>query len=448
MAPAKPETACQHKTVIHDSSPWAEAAGFVRRDEDRRLAAATTSGRNPLATGDTKDIEKRTKQMSKNLAAAFPAPLVLPFDELNWDPNYAGQSTRSWANEPHRNKPTKARDVLYVASVPEITDQVDFMREWTTPRVTTPRGEVVQPPDIQDYIAYLSAFYHGIHVKALPQTPKWTLWTGHKGNYVGLTSNNITTRIRYRTPPSNQDTTFPIQLNLSDILDHALSILPSDAYAICLLADHDLYEDENDDFCCGRAYGGSRVCVVSTARYHPLLDESTGIDRSHMWPLSHCAKYVEGLCKAQDPVMKVGRNTIVSKGTPLEQAVRAAARMESGEREDLRGLWFSRVARTVAHELGHCLGMDHCIYYACSMQATNGMVEDVRQPPYLCPVCLAKLTHAVVGEFHGKRGMDGRDEYVRDRYAMLERVCEKWHGVGMFVGFGAWLRGRIASLDG
>ena len=64
---------------------------------------------------------------------------------------------------------------------------------------------------------------------------------------------------------------FKAQLNLNDILDAAISALPEDAYALLLLVQKDLFEEEKDDFCCGRAYGGSRVAVASSARQNPIF---------------------------------------------------------------------------------------------------------------------------------------------------------------------------------
>src|SRR6202035_5293660 len=45
----------------------------------------------------------------------------------------------------------------------------------------------------------------------------------------------------------------------------------------------------------GRAYGGSRVAVVSTSRYNPVLDCVQDIDRQHSWPASHCESYIKDL---------------------------------------------------------------------------------------------------------------------------------------------------------
>ncbi len=80
--------------------------------------------------------------------------------------------------------------------------------------------------------------------------------------------------------------------------------------------------------------------------------------------------------------------------------------------------------------------MDHCVYYACVMQATASLAEDVRQPPYLCPVDLAKILRAT-----------GADE--RERYEALLIFCtrHKDGGAGWFNAFEAWITGRLGGLE-
>jgi archaemetzincin len=110
--------------------------------------------------------------------------------------------------------------------------------------------------------------------------------------------------------------------------------------------------------------------------------------------------------------------------------------------QDFSDLWSSRVTRTTSHELGHCFGMDHCIYYACVMQGTAGLLEDCRQPPYLCPVCLAKLSYTVAGET-AKVGTGGAESsYMEERYRALEAFCAARTSTGMYAGFHAWLVAR------
>ena len=75
-------------------------------------------------------------------------------------------------------------------------------------------------------------------------------------------------------------------------------------YALVLLVHQDLYEDDNDAFTCGRAYGGSRGTVLSSARYNPALDVLQGVDKTHPRPVSHCKEFVEAQYSAYRSSLK------------------------------------------------------------------------------------------------------------------------------------------------
>ncbi|KAK0641386.1 hypothetical protein B0T16DRAFT_335713 [Cercophora newfieldiana] len=453
MAPSK--NPCAHKDGFQvDVSDHAAEAGFTRPNLAARKAAATPSGRIGQFRGITPIPEEET-----TLAYTFPGPLVLPDDALAIDPKDPPQSLRSWTHEKMRNPFTNARKIIYVAAPPSIPDDLAFMRKWATPATGSAKDCALQPPKTQDIISYLSAFYDPITVKAYPGTVAFTSWDspGSKPaskktppKMIGLqVGEDGITGVRVRPAP---DGAFAGQLNLSDILDAAIEALPSDAYSLMLVTDQDLYEDDEDDFCCGRAYGSSRIAVVSSARYHPALDEGV-IDRDHMWPASHCVKYVremageemwaDGAPWKRIPLGVRRKEAKKFEETPLGAALGAviAAPAPGG---DLYGLWFSRVARTASHELGHCLCLAHCSYYACVMQSTAGIAEDTRQPPYLCLVCLTKASRALMDVTPGV----GETELQVRRYRALQEFCEGWMGVGMFAGYHAWLGKRIEALDG
>jgi archaemetzincin len=110
----------------------------------------------------------------------------------------------------------------------------------------------------------------------------------------------------------------------------------------------------------------------------------------------------------------------------------------------LPALWRYRILRTVSHELAHCFGLDHCVYYACIMQGSASLAEDARQPPYLCPVDLAKVLAAT-----GSSGQK-RDQALLE-YCDQPGTKDNKH----FAALGAWLRrslqlasGSSSSLDG
>ncbi|KAH6875681.1 hypothetical protein BKA58DRAFT_126172 [Alternaria rosae] len=443
--------ACKHTVLQLNSSPFAELAGYEQPDAAARASAETTSGRAP-------------KSVKDHSIGTFPAPLVLPHDDLNYDPDSSPQSTKEWLNEECRNKvlSTTGRNKLYVVEVPGISKKADFMRHWVVPTGCDElkgEGKAGPSPSADHFVDYLTAFYHDMPVRLFPTALTWTSWGSNtksaKGcrsaalpKYIGLSHGDRCTRIRVRPAP---DTAFPAQLNLDDILDTAISILPADAYAMVILVDHDIYESDDDDFCCGRAYGGSRVAVVQTARYNPALDEREGdeIDRSHMWPWSHCKTFVDDLCAVEDVKAKPAtkRQKESSKSGAMKAAIQAATTYKpTSEVQEYQALWFSRLARTVSHELGHCFAVDHCVYYACNMQGTGSMKEDVRQPPYLCPVCEAKVAHAISGEMKGGRE-DEKKEWVKQRCQALRHFCERLGDKGMdssmWQGLDGWLEKRL-----
>jgi len=458
MPPKAVSVGCAHKHLQLEPSAYAKEAGFEWPSAANRIAAETKTGRKaPPDRSNNVSVDR----LSDAQLSAFPGPLVLPWDELGWDPEPDLQSFKSWHQEKVRNKPTKSRKSLYVMEVPEITKEVDFMTAWTQPQHVADNKMACAAAGLdagtsQGIVDYVAAFYHGFHTRMFPNRLRFVPWVAGSGKgsnrskrpphgqqYVGLaTADGNTTRIRARISP---DGVFSHQLNLEDILDAAIAMLPNDAYAIVLLMDHDLYEDDDDDFCCGRAYGGSRVSVVSTARYRPELDEHAKIDAEHMWPASHCKSYVAKLCAEQD-ITNSTRSVSSSAMSPMRAALAAASRVKHNSSPGyLRSEWFSRVARTVTHELGHCFCLAHCAYYACLMQSTSGMAEDVRTPPYLCPVCLSKLSFGVAVELQGG-SEDSRTTYSKQRYDALDLFLLPWKSVGLFAGFHAWANARRRSL--
>ncbi|KAG1690559.1 hypothetical protein DVH05_028062 [Phytophthora capsici] len=428
---------CAHEQLCLDPSTHAEEAGYTRRTRQQLLAATRSSGRAP------KSVEGGSSDSS-----TFPAPLVLPGDDLSWDPKYDPQSLKSWLNEGDRNPVTDERKTIYVAPVPSVAARVKYVDKWVEPKLLD-GARSIERPVVADVVRYLTAFYTNLPVKLLSK-PKlqFTSWDDDqpakkqsKVSYIALSVGSEAVRIRAR--PSS---IFTHQLNLEDILDAAMSILPTDAYALLLLVDHDLYEEEDNDFCCGRAYGGSRVAVVSSARYNPLLDAVQQVEREHAWPAPHCRKYVDTCVKNNDSgsprkkKKKTSRQLDKHKDLPdysssaMEAAVRAFTSAPATAQSEA-ALWLARVCRTASHELGHCFGMDHCVYYACSMQGSAGLSEDARQPPYLCPVDLAKIQIATSAD-------------LTERYKALLVFCESFEDQERtFSAFAAWLRHRIEEIS-
>ncbi|KAK1994255.1 hypothetical protein LX36DRAFT_213865 [Colletotrichum falcatum] len=503
MAPRGRPKGCPHDSLLVEASAYGRRkAGFVRVAAEKRIAAAEPSARTAADSATTHALDTAPDP------STFPGPLVLPDDDLALDLRSAPQSARAWAKGRWRNPIRPERKTLYVADLPAIGEDAVFMEAWVSPDLSgakTPTPPTPPPPvaadglehpAVEDVRGYLAAFYHPLPVKRLPAPLRFVKWedggersragrTPKRTTMVGLdTGDGSVVGIRTRPAP---DGLARMQLNLCDLLDALEAVLPEDAYAACMVVAQDLYEDDDDDFCCGRAFGGSRICVISGFRYRPLLDGVQGVEREHMWPASHCERFVVEAVEwweeqdaaegeggggggAPGPETNKGPKTRGkrgsgddddgevtvdlkrARGTAMGAAVEASKvvlvpRTAPGRArdEDLRGLWFARVARTAAHEIGHCLGMDHCVYYACVMQGTGGLGEDGRQPPYLCPVCEAKVVWGL-----GEMGVVevGRRAAERQRMEAMRGFCELWKGVGMFAGYAGWLGARLEGEFG
>ncbi|KAI5859302.1 hypothetical protein GGS23DRAFT_607653 [Durotheca rogersii] len=250
-------------------------------------------------------------------------------------------TTRSGYSPLAKKGQIAARKTLFVAAVPRIApawgswEKGDSSASGKPPR----SEEKLTPPSSEGIVRYLSEFYHGLPVKVFPQ------------------------QLRL--------------LNLGDLLGATIGVLSADAYSIVLLVDHDMYEDEDDDFCCGRAYGGSRAGVVSTSRYNPILS-SMAIPR---WA------YIGHRCEAKGP--------------------QPAARK-----------------RRQNHAV---LGLSGPAVEAATLQEEQpstprrGMAEDVRQPSCLCPVCLSKVSHAPFCDSWNRVGFfAGYGAWIRGRLGKLE----------------------------
>ena len=435
---------CAHTTLLVDPSPNAAEVGY-RKYTPQQLANASVNGKGEPVS-----------------LIAFPRPLVLPGDDLSEDPRCPPQSLRSWLREPDRNEVTSRRNKIYVASPPVIGRNIRIIDQWATPQSSNGLGgaelrkalkaQGSATPAMEGVEEYLRAFYTGMSVTRLSPGFEFTNWDDVKSSkarnqsipcYVGLQRLDEVVGIRARPCP---DGMFKAQLNLNDILDATISALPDDAYALLLMVHQDLYEDDEDDFCCGRAYGGSRVAVVSTSRYNPCFDEIQGVERDHAWPASHCAAYVNAVCEGASEQRRPTKKSKKSAGSavkaqdllatqesgynnPIQAAIQAHTILiqDLSTSEALLALWTARVCRTASHELGHCFGIAHCVYYACVMQSTASLAEDARQPPYLCPIDLAKLLRAT-----------GASE--AEHYAALQRYCETHRGSHMIEALNAWLR--------
>ncbi|KAF3186756.1 hypothetical protein TWF788_002978 [Orbilia oligospora] len=457
-----PKTACQHTKLHLTTSPHAAEAGYTHPTRSALSKAATTA----------------RKITSHNLPpTTFPAPLVLPDDDLSIDPKYPPQSLLSWKRLKARNAITSLRNKIYYLNLPVRSSDSPEFQSWATPIDPETKSQIRGPPSPlwEDVVDYLSAFFHPLELVEYPSITTISKWSS-KSQHLVLSTSSSRSGVQLRTRPSPdgpESSCYTHQLSLLDILDFAIEILPEDAYAIIVFTHHDLYESDEDDFCIGRAFGGSRVCVVSSARYHPFSEELAGVGneefggKRHDWPGSHCADFVQKMCQeSEEPSRKTKKvkttSTPEAEGTKINQSFEktpmyraiAAHRSENPDglkhREYLRAIWLSRLCKTASHELLHCFGLDHCVYYACMMQGTTSILEDTRQPFYLCPIDHAKLKEALSGKDENI-GKLSKDEWELEWCGRMKAFCSEIVTRDISMGWRpiiAWLEGRIEELGG
>ncbi|KAI1627282.1 hypothetical protein EDD37DRAFT_677127 [Exophiala viscosa] len=262
---------CEHGTLTFSSSANAVTSGYRHYSNWQ----VRTNAGAPVA-----DVNFPTTILPVDELNAFPAALVLPGDEIVCDPNYPRQSYRDWRNLGDRNHVTSSRKILYVAAPPDIDSSAGHMQDWQrsvwdAQTATDTKPGIGAVLDAESIAAYLRAFYDGMEVRILPQKLAFSAWDDDPPNdgrslrrkasrqlkiaHVALSTGTELIRIRGRsTPPTGrtkEPELFPFshQLNLNDLADAAMTIVPSNAYALLMLTNHDLYEDDDDDFCCGRA---------------------------------------------------------------------------------------------------------------------------------------------------------------------------------------------------
>lgn len=159
-------SACDHPVLSCAESSHANDVGYQRLTPQQR---ATAAGKKKPERDESEDV--------------FPAPLVLPGDELSYNPDYPPQCLRSWTRLKERNEVTKRRNVLYVVGPPSIAANVAFVRDWSLPKGTgNVKDSSVLQPNVEDVADYLGAFHHGMPVSVMsPDALRFTQWDASVG---------------------------------------------------------------------------------------------------------------------------------------------------------------------------------------------------------------------------------------------------------------------------
>ncbi|KAK6509669.1 hypothetical protein TWF481_004400 [Arthrobotrys musiformis] len=451
-----PKRACQHTKLHLTTSPHAVEAGYTHPTTSV-LSKATTTARKITTPAPP--------------PTTFPAPLVLPDDDLSLDPKYPPQSLLSWKRLKERNPITSTRNKIYYLNLPVRSSEAPDFQSWAIPVNPETKAQILGMPSPEwgDVVGYLSTFFHPVELVEYPSITTISKWSSKsKLLAMSTSSSRNAVQLRARPSPDGPETSlYTHQLSLLDILDFAIEILPEDAYTLIIFTRHDLYEGDDDDFCIGRAFGGSRVCVVSSARYHPFSEELAGVGsdefggKGHDWPGSHCAEFVQQMCQESGEPSRKKKKTKATKEeavdgtlqkTPMYRAIMAHTSENSigvKHREYQRSIWLSRICKTASHELLHCFGIDHCTYYACMMQGTTSILEDTRQPFYLCPVDQAKVKEALAGKDESIGNLS-KEQWELEWCNRMKTYCDGIAARPLSMGWRpmiAWLDGRVEELE-
>ena len=183
------------------------------------------------------------------------------------------------------------------------------------------------------------------------------------------------------------------QLHIASILYALRPHLPDDALFMIALTMFDLYSDPSDLFVAGMAAGNHRVGVFSFFRYDPSLSFSP----ENWYEISRYGN-------------KVGCHD---------------------DRDEGECIILQRSCKLLIHEIGHLLGLDHCIWYECLMNGSGHLEEDFHQPMFLCPVDLHKLEtlcgfdvlrrYERLRDFFVKYNLPQEEKWTRERLEYIKK---------------------------
>jgi len=85
----------------------------------------------------------------------------------------------------------------------------------------------------------------------------------------------------------------------------------------------------------------------------------------------------------------------------------------------------SRACKVLNHEVGHMFGLEHCVFFHCSMNGANSLAETDLAPLHFCPLCDRKLAwnigysplkrYEALKDFCAKYGMNNEADWTARR---------------------------------
>ena len=289
-------------------------------------------------------------------------PVPAPTCEDDWLAMYneEGQTFQSFMEETPWLSTRKRRytQQKFISSAPNLPSKYPQGVIYLLPVGDFKKCEIC--PEFEELAAYTRS-YIGLPVEILPsvdlefdEKAGTIYWTGCgkdcSGTQLDKEGDQLRRNYNKRTKLNARydKATRTWQLNVDTVLNKLRNILLGKALCMLALTMTDLYCDNTDLFVAGMSAGNHGVAVFSFARYDPALCFST-----EFWYEMHFS--------------------------------------ETMLLEERKSLLLQRSCRLLVHEIGHLLGLDHCIWYQCCMNGSGHLTEDFSQPMSLCPVDLHKL---------------------------------------------------------
>lgn len=230
-------------------------------------------------------------------------------------------------------------------------------------------------PTIAQLAEFVAAFFRGLKVKIMPPLS----FVKEKGGVYILAP-----PYQYPIKTKKSKTFGNERLYDMDVLRVIKGLLPKDGFCVVAITARDIYEHPRDDgeIVLGRGTG-DRVGVISL--YH--------------------------------------------HGKPQGGATNNRKKSVSYSAEEKR-MWKLRTCKTMAHEMCHIFGIDHCVYYTCLMNAhASPDGQDNAEALHLCPIDLRKLGHSIgfdIGEryrqlatYYAREGWREEAEWMAQRIKHL-----------------------------
>ena len=240
-----------------------------------------------------------------------------------------------------------------------------------------------------------------------------------------------------------------IQLHCDDLLQMLAEIKPKDAHCIMAITMIDLYPNEKWNFVFGIAEMSFGVSIFSFSRYSPFFNRSFISSKpitNELFLNEHFPFYYsfpprfsfDNLIQNNNPnynfndnINNINNNDNNDKNIEISGNTKNTKNNKNKNKylnnnnnnnnnnsndkimtKEEEKLMLKRSLSVMAHETGHMLNIEHCVYFQCIMNGANSLTESDKQPIYECPCCLRKFQFHLKFQTH-KRYFELWDFYER-----------------------------------